>query len=91
MQAVVGLDRAEFRWAHRPDAHRVAHILIDAHLPWTREQVFLKMMPLFLEWDMRQGPTANPRATVFFKAVKIVKVSGLSSSAAKNLSKRGQI
>jgi hypothetical protein len=36
----------------------------------------VKLLPLLLEWDVRQGPTAGPSSGVQFRPTGIRKVSG---------------
>jgi hypothetical protein len=51
----------------RPNDHRLSAV--------TSKQVRLKLLPLLLEWDMRQGPHPGPSSGVQFRPTGIRKVS----------------
>ena len=46
-----------FEWMHRPNVHALALIFKRVALPdFTAINVARKLMPLLIEWDVRQGP-----------------------------------
>lgn len=64
-EAVSHLEEGCFKWSHRPNVMTLIHLLKGPMqgLPlWTEERIVEKMLPLLIEWDVRQGPRPMPSA-----------------------------
>lgn len=67
--SIAHLKEGCFRW-HRPDISALVQLL-TAHFKenngeplslWTEESIVNKLLPLLIDWDIRQGPTPPPEA-----------------------------
>jgi hypothetical protein len=56
---VPGSSRNVFTWRHRPDVRAISDVMCGYIHEWSYAQVRLKLLPLLLEWDVRQGPAAS--------------------------------
>ncbi|WIA12096.1 hypothetical protein OEZ85_012172 [Tetradesmus obliquus] len=87
---VPGSSRNVFTWRARPDVRAIGDIMTKYIKEWDHNQVRLKLLPLLLEWDMRQGPQPSPSSGVQFRPTGIRKVSSKGAEDMSSVPARQQ-
>lgn len=70
------MERSSINWRHRPDVQAVSKAVQPYIDSWGVDTVAGKLLPLLVEWDLRQGPSRlQADDKIAFEPISITKMS----------------